>query len=416
MYTEAATFASQSLTAPLPEKKMIRFNCPNCGKALQVKEEHTGYRVACPGCQHPLVVPGGNGAGQPGVPAAPPSAPQRPRPNPEEPEESGEGGPSGPGRQQTKEVPPGKAETSTSGKAIASLILGLLSMCCPCSPLLAFIGLPLGFMAFGDVKRGKGKVKGNGLAIAGVILCSLGGVLWLTAIGITAYVIRGQTRTAEVPKNSKQSGQRHIAEESLKQIASALRKYQEKHGRLPPADLGNDPDRRAGSLSWRVAILPFLGHQKLHDQFNRDQDWDTAHNKPLIAQMPTVFASPGQPDNAGETFFQVLVGPGTMFEPRRSLQTTSAIDGEETTLLVVEGKNPDAWTRPADIGVERAGPAIRVGNAPLSSRALGGHFGDGFLAAMVNGKVQFIQHKNITDMQLRALITRNGRDQAPPLP
>lgn len=36
---------------------MISFNCPTCGKPLQIAPEHGGQAVQCPGCQGRISVP-----------------------------------------------------------------------------------------------------------------------------------------------------------------------------------------------------------------------------------------------------------------------------------------------------------------------------------------------------------------------
>src|SRR6185437_7251534 len=75
-------------------------------------------------------------------------------------------------------------------------------------------------------------------------------------------------------------------------------------------------------LSWRVAILPYLGEDVLFKRFRLDEPWDSPHNKALLPLMPRVYglpsAKPGDPSlAAGMTHYQVFVGPGTAFEPRK---------------------------------------------------------------------------------------------------
>src|SRR5436190_24170891 len=36
---------------------MLGISCPQCGKALKVREEQRGARVLCPACKKPLVIP-----------------------------------------------------------------------------------------------------------------------------------------------------------------------------------------------------------------------------------------------------------------------------------------------------------------------------------------------------------------------
>ena len=41
-------------------------------------------------------------------------------------------------------------------------------------------------------------------------------------------------------------------------------------------------------LSWRVAILPFIGEQNLYNRFRLDQPWDSPHNIALLPLMPAL--------------------------------------------------------------------------------------------------------------------------------
>ena len=60
----------------------------------------------------------------------------------------------------------------------------------------------------------------------------------------------------------------------------------------------DSPGRQASNdsgkplLSWRVAILPYLGHQDLYNKFNLDEPWDSAHNKALLKEMPSMYTCP----------------------------------------------------------------------------------------------------------------------------
>jgi len=57
--------------------------------------------------------------------------------------------------------------TETSGKAIASLVLGILGV--TCLPT-AIAGLILGILALSDIGKSGGKLGGRGLAIAGTVI------------------------------------------------------------------------------------------------------------------------------------------------------------------------------------------------------------------------------------------------------
>ena len=102
------------------------------------------------------------------TPEAPVSVPEPPVSVPEPPEDT-----------------PSRPEKA-SGMALASLILSLLGFFCT---LTAVVGLILGIIELGRIRRGDHSEKGKGMAIAGVIL----GALVVTVISIILIVslIRG---------------------------------------------------------------------------------------------------------------------------------------------------------------------------------------------------------------------------------
>src|SRR4051812_3210305 len=70
---------------------------------------------------------------------------------------------------------------------------------------------------------------------------------------------------------------------SLRQLGLALHSYHDVHGRFPPAVVSGKDGRPL--YSWRVALLPYLEHDRLYNQLKLDQPWDGPHNKPLLAEM-----------------------------------------------------------------------------------------------------------------------------------
>jgi len=84
-------------------------------------------------------------------------------------------------------------EPSTSGKAITSLVLGLI-------PVPVVTGVPaiiLGIWALIDIRRQAGLLKGSGLAICGIIFGSLCSVVCGTFLGFSVMVARGTNFTEE---------------------------------------------------------------------------------------------------------------------------------------------------------------------------------------------------------------------------
>ena len=112
---------------------------------------------------------------------------------------------------------------------------------------------------------------------------------------------------------------------NLKQIARAMHAYAEaRNWTFPPQAITGTGGKPL--LSWRVAILPYLGEDEkaLHAQFKLDEPWDSPHNKALLGKMPTVFAPlDTKPAATDATYHQVFAGEGALFEKgRRSRSAT----------------------------------------------------------------------------------------------
>ncbi|MGD1103398.1 MAG: DUF4190 domain-containing protein [Terriglobia bacterium] len=81
-------------------------------------------------------------------------------------------------------------QPETSGKAIASLILGLFFILCPAS-ILAIV---FGHLSYSEINRSAGRLKGKGMAIAGLIL-GYSGVALIPFLIIAAIAIPNLLRS-----------------------------------------------------------------------------------------------------------------------------------------------------------------------------------------------------------------------------
>jgi hypothetical protein len=125
--------------------------CSYCGKVLPIDEKLVGKLIRCGSCAHVFVVPG----------KASPEAWSDPL-----------------------NSPPDLGHKDQGGKAIASLVLGILGLVCWCLPILGLpmtiVGLVLGF---------KGQRSPNhGLAIAGLVLNTIGLMFSIVNAAIGAYL------------------------------------------------------------------------------------------------------------------------------------------------------------------------------------------------------------------------------------
>jgi WD40 repeat protein/tRNA A-37 threonylcarbamoyl transferase component Bud32 len=170
-------------------------------------------------------------------------------------------------------------------------------------------------------------------------------------------------------------------------------------GALPTAITGKDG---RPLLSWRVALLPYVGQDPLYKEFHLDEPWDSPHNIKLLDRMPPVYSV--EPDGKGTTTpFQVLVGPDTPFPPDRPLTYPAGFhDGTSNTILVAEAAEPVPWTKPADLPYDTNKPLPRLGAAAA-----------GFYVGMADGHVRFVR-RSVSEKTLRAAVTPAGKDELGP--
>jgi len=186
---------------------------------------------------------------------------------------------------------------------------------------------------------------------------------------------------------------------NLRQLGLAMQAYNGANNSLPPAALCDKKGRPL--LSWRVALLPHLDHEKLYNEFKLDEPWDSEHNKKLIAQMPTVFKS-SNIKTAGDTPYRVFHSNGALFELIQPVRFADVTDGLSNTVMIVEGFDGSPWTKPDDIEFD----------VKLSIAKLLRYTNDRTPVVMADGSTRFI--KNGMDLKTWHLLIQ--RADGNPLP
>jgi hypothetical protein len=190
----------------------------------------------------------------------------------------------------------------------------------------------------------------------------------------------------------RESASRARSLKNLSQIVIAMHSYHEAHKSFP-AQASYDSKERP-LLSWRVHLLPFLGHQALYDRFKLDEPWDSAHNKTLIAKMPAVYHSPFLvAAEAGKTSYLVPTGPDLIFDGPKTTKIAAISDGTSNTILVVEAVESRAvwWTEPGDYKVDRKDPKAGLVQSGATGILTG--FADGSvrtLSATISGDIMWL--------------------------
>jgi prepilin-type processing-associated H-X9-DG protein len=280
----------------------------------------------------------------------------------------------------------------TSGKAIASLVLGFI----PCTCIPGIAGLILGILALRDIKASNGRLGGRGLATAGIVLCGT----WVMITALLAPVL-----LIPAVQAAREAARRSQCVNNLKGIGLGMYNYESAKGRFPAAASIDKDDKPL--LSWRVAILPYVGEGALYQKFHLDEPWDSPHNQTLVAQMPAIYACPSEPGSnppaKGQTIYQVLVGPKTIFDGVEGTLISRVTDGTSNTFLVCESATPVPWTKPADL-------VVPPNSAPTG---LGGPHPGGFNTIFADGSVRFFKTSTPTGV-IRALTTRDGGEAVNP--
>lgn len=208
-----------------------------------------------------------------------------------------------------------------------------------------------------------------------------------------------------VPDSYPDAPARRTAADRLRALADGMRRYEQATHQLPAGVAG--PDGNAG-LSWRVQLLPHLGHNDLYKQFKLDEAWDGPTNKPLLEKMPEAFASPGKAAPAGHTFYRTTQGPDGLIatwlkrqaDPGKPLQGLMRphTSGIAYAVVVAEAADAVPWTKPDELPLDAKQPPPK----------LGGAFDGGFHLVTLNGAVWFLKDTYPAD-DLFAALARTRR-------
>ncbi len=202
----------------------------------------------------------------------------------------------------------------------------------------------------------------------------------------------------EAVQKAKMRKARARCNANLARLVRAMHRYLENHGHFPPASTTDGAGRPL--LSWRVALLPFFGEEKLYKQFHHDEPWNSAHNRKLLAKMPQIYDSVDTPPkNNYKTFYQVFVGEGTVFETGKKISIRNIPDGTVSTIAIVAAGEAVPWTKPVDITYDAA--------IPLPSLS-GGMIADGLFSFATADASAYSAPNTIDGDVLRPFILRDS--------
>jgi prepilin-type processing-associated H-X9-DG protein len=242
---------------------------------------------------------------------------------------------------------------------------------------------------------------GSGFGVIAIVLgvMGIGGVL---CAGVLVALLLPAIQAA------RSAAQRMHSSNNMKQIALAFHNYHDVHKSLPPAyQLDADGNK---TMSWRVAILPYLEQQALFQMYKADQPWDSPANQVFANTVIPTYRNPADEKGAPtETSYMVITGPGTLFEDDKATSFANVTDGTSNTILAVEVVGTGVkWSEPKDLDINTMIMKINGGGA----NAIGSPFRQGANVAMADGSVRFMSNDTL-EATLKAMITKSGGEVFP---
>ncbi len=247
--------------------------------------------------------------------------------------------------------------------------------------------------------------------------------VWLLALQLTSTAEQSKG-TIEEPKTyaeARKLAEKTPGKQNLLRIGLALHGYKDFFGKFPPSVLVG-PDGKT-PYSWRVELLPILKHyaDKLVDKvqpdsfpvkFSREQynkliancgydirqPWDSPKNREVLKAIPKAYRHPSDSPDSVDAAFYAVVGPGTAFDPKSETRFTDIKGWPATTLMIVESRSREPWTKPIDIAYSPSSTVPRFG----------GFTKNGFLASSCDGATHFVSDK-VSPENLRAFISKEKK-------
>jgi hypothetical protein len=174
--------------------------------------------------------------------------------------------------------------------------------------------------------------------------------------------------------------------DKLKLLGKAHLDFEKKHKRLCAAYSTDANGNKL--LSWRVHVLPFLGHDELYNKFRLDEPWDSTHNMLLAEEMPGIYRHPTMKLDPNKTVYVVSTRDDAVFgsptnanaNPPLGLELKEVTDDAATTIMVLElnRKHQVFWTQPED---------TEANGKLLQTMVRGIRDSSSFFAVMLNGDV-----------------------------
>ena len=149
-------------------------------------------------------------------------------------------------------------------------------------------------------------------------------------------------------QQARDAARRTQCANNLKQIGIGMFSHRSARQSFPDAAIQSTDGKPL--LSWRVAILPYIGQKPLYDKFKLDEPWDSPTNKALVESIPLVYVCPGGGLQKGMTTYRLVSSGKSAYKDGKRVADSvlSSMGGPERVPLVVDAgdQHAVAWTAP----------------------------------------------------------------------
>jgi hypothetical protein len=214
---------------------------------------------------------------------------------------------------------------------------------------------------------------------------------------------------------------------SLRRTSNALRRLEQQDGTIPAGTVIVEKfPRPIQRVSWLATLLPFLGHQELHDQIDFADEWTSKKNIPVAATIVDAFLDPLVPqrrwkgwpfEGAALTHYVGMGGVGIEGPKLPKDHPKAGIFGYDRKTALVDVKDGVANTIMMIQSRDVFGPWIQGGGATVRSAQAEPYIGvtsgfgspgdTGVMTIFADGSVRFLS-KDIDPKVFEALCTING--------
>ncbi len=222
-----------------------------------------------------------------------------------------------------------------------------------------------------------------------VFLATMGSSVAVREIKVTPSGSTGSVPPAVASTSASEDANRIRTRKHLRLVGQALSQYMLSSGKLPDSAWKRDGDKAL--LSWRVAVLPWLGRDAnaLYLQFHLNEPWDSPHNRQFLERMPAVFQSGSGKLNSGKTTLLAVIAPGSAFAEHQGTRRGTFLAGDAPFVIDAADELAVEWSKPGDYAFDQAQPL----------KGIFGSYSDGFCVVTTDGTDRFVRRNmNGSDM------------------